>query len=1189
MVCALIAASSFSQVQQLVINEAMSANTSGLTDDTDNNEDWIELHNTGGTAVDLAGAGMSDDPAIPMKHVFPASLVVPANGKLIIWASGEPDRGPAHLDFSLSSSGETILLSTSNGQLVDLVSVPDLPMDVSYGRAGDGAPSFLFFAQPTPNAPNASTGFLGQLPAPSFSLASGFYTNTINVSLSHPDAQAVIYYSLDGTIPGPELLGGYIYSYKNQYPSQGMTSTWSAINDTLRAFVYNTPLLLSNPTPQPNFLSRRTTRAQHYYPAEYMPNTIIRKSRVVRARAFRPGYLPSEVVTNTYFFSPDGQSPHALPVISLATSREYLFSHDTGVYNPGIDYEQWRVANPNTMLTGTTPANWTRRTEFPVSFEWFEEGSNTRTFHRNAGFRTHGSYSLSFRRKALRFYFRDEYGHDNVNYPVFLSQDDTDFKRLVMHTSGNDDAHTNLRDMTLQAMIKHMRCLTLDARPVVTFLNGEYWGVHTMRERYDSKYFDRVLGIAEGDVDMVEVGRIATLGDSLTWGALLDQVAAQDPMVQSVYEDLETKIDMDDMIDHHVSHIYVGNVDWPQNNWKAYRKRVPYTPEAPIGHDGRWRWLMFDLDWGFNLNQIHPASYDFMDWATTPFQGENNLLFRRLLRNQEYKHKFINRAADMLNTAFRPEIVTAVIDQHRDIIAQDMAEHVIRWPDYPISMQGWYSELDRMYVFGNARQSEFRLSLMDHFTLPAQHQLTVDVSSTSAGHVQVNTIEILPTTVGVEADAYPWNGIYFQTVPVTLHAHAHPGFAFSHWTGANQSTDSVITLSLTAAASVTAVFEPVPFCAHEDAHYWHFNDLPSGNLNAVNADVASSPDASISLFGQGGGSLDRTDTNDGTELNAVEGVIDGRALRARNPLQGQSLLIEAPSTGMRDVVLSFATQRTTNGPDSQQVFFTTDPARIQWTALGTAYAVNEWYSKKEFSLEGIVATYNSPDLAFRVAMSGPYASNTSGNHRFDNVRVAGRPMEQIDATVCPGGIHVHQGVVYPVGQHFHSDPTAMDCSGVILINVQEAFFDTTVTLTGAALMANASNFEYQWIDCTTMQPVADAVDQVYVPISAGTFAVQMMGNGCAVTSGCHYTPGSGPIGIMVHPIPASEQVHITLGDPNSMADYRLLDPAGRVVREGPVRSVLTTLSVSGLATGTYILHIRGTDESMDRWVKLMIE
>ncbi len=1177
------------QVNSLVINEAMSANASSITDDTDNNEDWIELHNTGGTPVDLTGAGVSDDPSVPMKHVLPGSLVVPPNGKLILWASGEPDRGPAHLSFSLASSGETILLSTASGQLVDLVVIPELPMDVSYGRAGDGAASFLFFDQPTPAAPNQTMGFLGHLPPPSFSLPSGFYSGTINVGLTHPDPQVTIYYSLDGSIPGPTLVSGYVYGYKNQYPSQGMTTTWNTINDTLRAFQYTAPLLLVDPTPQPNFLSRRSSRAHHYYPAEYMPNGPIRKARVVRARAYRTGYLPSEVVTSTYFFSPNAQSPHALPVVSVTTPRENLFSHDLGIYNPGIDYEQWRVANPNTMLTGFTPANWNRKTEFPASFEWFEEGSNLRTFHRHAGFRTHGSYSLSFRRKALRFYFRDEYGDDSVDYPVFLSQDDTDHKRLVMHTSGNDDAHTNMRDMTIQAMIKHMRCQTLDGRFVVTFLNGEYWGVHAMRERYDSKYFDRVLGLEEGDVDMVEVGRLASLGDSIAWSALLDQVAAQDPMIASVYDDLETKIDMDDMIDHHVAHIYAGNVDWPQNNWKAYRKRVPYTPGAPEGHDGRWRWLMFDLDWGFNLNQIHPASYDFMDWATTPFQGENNLLFRRLLRNQEYKHKFINRSADMLNTAFRPEIVTAVIDEHRDIIAQDMAEHVVRWPDYPISMQGWYGELDRMYDFGNERQAEFRLSLMDHFELPAQHQLTVNVSNTSAGYLQVNTIDIRPTTVGVPADPYPWNGMYFQSVPVTLTAHALPGFAFSHWTGASTSTNNTITLSLTAASSVTAVFEPVPYCAHEDMYYWNFNALPSGSLTTVPADVAVTADGQITLMGQGSGSMDRTDANDGTDVNAPEGVDDGRALRVRNPLQGQSLLIEVPSTGHRDIVLSFATQRTTNGPDSQQVFFTTDPAQLQWTPLGQPYAVNEWFDRKEFDLEGITASYNSPHLAFRIAMLGANASNTSGNFRIDNVMVQGRPMPQIDATVCPQGVYVHQGIVYPAGQHVHSDGSAMDCSAVVLVNVQETPIDTSVTITGAVLTANATDLDYQWIDCSTMQPVADATDRSFAPLTAGTYAVQLIGYGCLVISNCHYSPGSGSIGILVHPIPASEEIHITLGGPDPNAHFRLMDPTGRLIQEGPLHSVLTTLSVHSLATGTYILHITASDKETDQRVKLIIE
>jgi hypothetical protein len=43
-------------------------------------------------------------------------------------------------------------------------------------------------------------------------------------------------------------------------------------------------------------------------------------------------------------------------------------------------------------------------------------------------------------------------------------------------------------------------------------------------------------------------------------------------------------------------------------------------------------------------------------------------------------------------------------------------------------------------------------------------------------------------------ETYPWTGIYFSNIPVTMKAIANPGFVFSHWTGASTSTNPEITL-----------------------------------------------------------------------------------------------------------------------------------------------------------------------------------------------------------------------------------------------------------------------------------------------------------------------------------------------------------------------------------------------------------
>src|SRR5690606_17581860 len=130
----------------------------------------------------------------------------------------------------------------------------------------------------------------------------------------------------------------------------------------------------------------------------------------------------------------------------------------------------------------------------------------------------------------------------------------------------------------------------------------------------------------------------------------------------SSYNYILTQLDPDSFIDHFLTCIYVGNTDWPHNNIDFWRKRTPpYLPNSPYGHDGRWRWLTKDLDFGFGYND--PGNYVDNTLAhATSVNGDQDFnpewstfLFRKLLENNNFKTKFINRFADMLNTTFLPE------------------------------------------------------------------------------------------------------------------------------------------------------------------------------------------------------------------------------------------------------------------------------------------------------------------------------------------------------------------------------------------------------------------------------------------------------------------------------------------------------------------------------------------------------
>ena len=145
----------------VVINEVMADPMTGLRDDDDELCDWVELYNTTDRDISLAGLGLSDNEGKPLKWRFPDNAVIPAKGYYIVLCTGKDrmDRikNAPHSNFRISAEKETIVLSDSQGHVLDRVMIDNLPLDCSWGRNEAG--QMQVFQTPTPSLPNNQTGF----------------------------------------------------------------------------------------------------------------------------------------------------------------------------------------------------------------------------------------------------------------------------------------------------------------------------------------------------------------------------------------------------------------------------------------------------------------------------------------------------------------------------------------------------------------------------------------------------------------------------------------------------------------------------------------------------------------------------------------------------------------------------------------------------------------------------------------------------------------------------------------------------------------------------------------------------------------------------------------------------------------------------------------------------------------------
>ena len=183
------------------INEFLADNRLTLEDGYGDASDWIEIRNPNNNPLELGGYGLSDDPAQPMKWVFPSDVVLGAHESLIVFASGRADpydnEGGLHANFALQDGGESLALIAPDGVTVlDLVeSYPPQSKDLAYGRTLSGEWAFM---EPTPDNDNTSASYEGWLEPVIFSHGRGFYDAPFTLTLEHPNADVELWVSTDG-------------------------------------------------------------------------------------------------------------------------------------------------------------------------------------------------------------------------------------------------------------------------------------------------------------------------------------------------------------------------------------------------------------------------------------------------------------------------------------------------------------------------------------------------------------------------------------------------------------------------------------------------------------------------------------------------------------------------------------------------------------------------------------------------------------------------------------------------------------------------------------------------------------------------------------------------------------------------------------------------------------------------------
>ncbi|HQW68813.1 MAG TPA: CotH kinase family protein [Flavobacterium sp.] len=1013
--------------QSVVINEIITSNAAVITDDDGSYEDWVELYNTSANPINLAGYGLTDLASNPYLWVFPEYWMEPGE-HLLIWCSDKNRTDinfPLHTNFKISSGGESITLTDNNGVTVDSYPAVIIPQNYTYGRQTDGSPTLVIFPEPTPGESNTTQGFSEVLTAPTLSVAGGFYTAGFPLTISHTDPAVTIVYTTDGSDPELSNLAGTTYNYKNQYVELVGQTSGAMLQNQYQTNTYTTPLNIVDRTSQANDVSAMSSTFQNV--PNYIPDYNVAKGTVVRARAFKTNAMPSPIVTKTYFVSPQGSAMFSLPVVSLSVTESKFFDYEDGIYVAGKDFDDWRAANPtedadvNNINEENANANYLRSgdaTEQSGNINYFVNGNEV--LNQNLGIRINGGNSRGIASKSLRLYARSEFGDDTFSYPFFASETYNSYKRLVLRNSGQDFYSTMFRDGIGHTLINGMNTETRAYQPSIVFLNGEYWGILNIRERYDRHFFERKYGIVEGQLDYLKDDLTPDEGDTVHYEAMATYLENNSLVNQASYDYIATQLDPENFRDYFIANIYEQNTDWPGWNTVFWRKRTAaYEPAAPFGQDGRWRTAINDLDDGTG-NYPEGSNHNTLAFATAtgifdyPNPEWSTLILRKLLENNEFKLNFINRFADALNTYFHTTRVLDKINAFKTTLEPEMGEHYDRWDNF-FDLDSWdeYS-IQQMRDFATERPDNQRNHIRTKFGISGDINATLNVSDATHGFVKINTIEINSTTPGVAENPYPWTGIYFQNIPVTLKAVALPGFVFSHWSGDSNSTEAEITITTTSNFSVTANFVPdAPSEVEVPIYFWIFdstvtNDTPLTALNSsfeVPAEgvlqyesclIGYPFDAASPNWRKA--SMERR--NSPTDINYIPeansnipfATSNMRGLQIKQPFQNgtneNAMIFNVSTVNYKDIKFAFAAKNEL-AADAITVEYSTASGSPSWISSGS-YPLTAAYQLFNVDLSAVAEAENNVDFKVRLRFTGTNMTEDLGNRvTFNNVSVKG--------------------------------------------------------------------------------------------------------------------------------------------------------------------------------------------------------
>ena len=495
----------------------------------------------------------------------------------------------------------------------------------------------------------------------------------------------------------------------------------------------------------------------------YVPDSV-QHCIVIRAAVFdNNDSCVSKVVTNSYFIKELGCDTHGLPAVSICADSLDLFDYESGIMVPGSLFDTLDpVQTGNYYMHGK---EWERQ----INVEFLEVTDNS-GINQICGMRTHGNRARRQPQKGLKIYAREEYGKKRFKHRFFENSMRDSFKHLVIKPYSSLYPFSGIQDYICSQAAIDLGLESGLSRPVVLYLNGEYWGIYFLQEKMDERYLEDHFNINLNHCMIVgnwyglaEYGGLVDEdGNNIEFVEMMNWLETADLSQDENYQFFCSLVDIDDFMDYIILETFVANDDWPANNMRCWKV-----------NGSRWRWMFFDGDAAFNNYSLDPfanpipldvfGNATYTGNYTWPSSSSATLMFRKCLENEGFVFRFENRILELCQAPLSYERMSLHYHWIREKMYSEIGAQSFRFGNPPhLDFWNWACSLTDAFLStreeaylaewsGFVGLNEQEMAALACYPNPSNGEIHVSFESDVAGPCEISMRDMMGRNIFMQS------------------------------------------------------------------------------------------------------------------------------------------------------------------------------------------------------------------------------------------------------------------------------------------------------------------------------------------------------------------------------------------------------------------------------------------------------